>query len=249
MLPTKKRERTYDYRKFSGLIYGRPKIGKSTFAAGLDSGNVLFLDTEDGTKHLDVFPCEIKTWNDAIQAARELLTTEHNFSLVVVDTIASLHRMATEHVLQELKVPSINSPRFYSMGRGHQLVNGHLIRLWSMLFAGNFGVYFIDHEKTVEKTPDGRLIQIQEDYKGPRILSVLPQTGGKAGQHLKGLCDLVLRATIDANGDRVLQTVNTAEVEAGDRSGVLPPVLPLEPSAFIECFRKAHNKRAKGGDS
>ena len=245
MLPTKKRERSFDYRRFSGLIYGRPKIGKSTFAAGLDSGKVLFLDTEDGTKHLDVYQVPIKKWEDALQAGRELLTSEHQFSLVVVDTIAALKDMATEYVLKEIKAPSVNSPRFYSMGRGHQLVNAHLIRFWNMLLAGNFGVYFIDHEKTVEKTPDGRLIQIQEDYKGARILSVLPQTGGKAGQTLKGLCDLVLRATIDESGNRVLQTVNTAEVEAGDRSGALPPVLPLEASAFVDCFREAY-KRSVG---
>ena len=89
MLPTTKTLKTYDYRKMSGLVYGRPKIGKSTFCAGLDSGKVLFLDTEDGTKHLDVYQVAIKSWDDIDKASRELLTTDHGFSLVVVDTVAA----------------------------------------------------------------------------------------------------------------------------------------------------------------
>jgi len=244
MLPTKKTFKTYDYRKMSGLVYGRPKIGKSTFCAGLDSGKVLFLDTEDGTKHLDVYQMPIKSWADIDQASRELLTTDHGFSLVVVDTVAALRDMAIEKVLFEMKAPSIASGKFSAHGRGWVQVNKLMTNLFTRLLAGSFGCYFVDHEKTVETTPDGRMIKPEENYNGPSVLRIQPALGGKAGLTLKGLCDLVLRATIDEKGNRILQTCNSSTVEAGDRSGVLPKVMPLEPQAYVEAFRKALKKSA-----
>ena len=242
MLPTTKTPKTYDYRKMSGLVYGRPKIGKSTFCAGLDSGKVLFLDTEDGTKHLDVYQVAIKSWDDIDKASRELLTTEHGFSLVVVDTVAALRDMAIEKVLWEMKAPSIASGKFSAHGRGWVQVNKLLTSLFTRLLAGSFGCYFVDHEKTVETTPDGRLIKPEENYNGPSVLRIQPALGGKAGLTLKGLCDLVLRATVDDQGNRILQTCNSATVEAGDRSGVLPEVMPLDPGQYVEAFRKAHKE-------
>jgi hypothetical protein len=246
LLPENKRGKSYDYRTYSGIIYGRPKIGKSTFCAGLDGGKVLFLDTEDGTKHLDVFQVQIEGWTHALEVARELLTEKHEFTLVVVDTISALREMAIEYQLRKMNVPDVMAGKFASHGRGWHAVSLEMIKLWKMLLAGNFGVYFVDHEKTVEKTADGRIITPEMNYNGQKYISVLPQTGGKAGQTLKGLCDLVLRATIDQTGSRVLQTSNTAEVEAGDRSGVLPAVLPLDPSVFVSYFRDAHKKSSAG---
>lgn len=247
MLPTKKTPRTYDYRNFSGLIYGRPKIGKSTFCAGLDSGKVLFLDTEDGTKHLDVFTVKISRWADAVQAARDLLTTDHEFSLVVVDTVSALREMAIDHALNELRAPSITSGKFSAHGRGWMVVNSEMTKLWNMLLAGRFGVYFVDHEKQVETTMDGEIIKPDDTYQGQRILKVQPSLGGKPGLALKGLCDLVLRATINERGERVLQTSNTATIEAGDRSGVLPAEMPLDPNQYVAFFREAHKNAIKEG--
>jgi hypothetical protein len=240
ILPTTKTSRTYDYRKLSGIVYGRPKVGKSTFCASLDSGKVLFLDTEDGTKHLDVYKVEIKTWNDVLQASHDLLTTDHGFSLVVLDTVSALKEKCIEYVLDRMRAPDVYSPKFSAHGRGWTMVNSELQKLWTRLLAGNFGCYFVDHETSVETRPDGTIIRGEDTYNGPRLLRVQPQLSGKPGQSLKGLCDLILRASIAEDGTRILETMNTAQVEAGDRSGVLPGVMPLDPAAFVECFRNAH---------
>jgi SpoVK/Ycf46/Vps4 family AAA+-type ATPase len=50
------------------LIYGPPKIGKSTLASQFD--NPLFLATEAGLNALEVFQVPIPTWDDFLVSCK-----------------------------------------------------------------------------------------------------------------------------------------------------------------------------------
>src|SRR5262245_28342507 len=95
-LPTEctKPKAGYDGRIF--IVYGRPKVGKSTFCSKIP--DAIFLDTEDGLSHLEVFRVPVWSWEDLLDALNELRTDNHPFRNVVIDTIDSAWRLCAQYI-------------------------------------------------------------------------------------------------------------------------------------------------------
>lgn len=246
MLPTEKSTKVFDYRKINCLVYGVPKIGKTTFCSNLDAGNVLFLDTEGGTKHLTCYRVplwgESVTWQDVMETAKQLLTTEHQYNLVIVDTISKIYDLAIKHVCSQLNC-DVTSPRFTNNGKGYGQVNAELKKLWSMLLAGKFGCYFIDHETTEEMDDTGKVLRFADNFKGTRVTRYRPALGGKSGAALQAGVDMILRVVMLPDGQRVLQTQPEHNVIAGGRySDLIANGLPLDAEKFVQAFRTAHKE-------
>ena len=68
------------------LLYGVDGLGKSTF--GSEAPKPIFMGTEEGTAELDVerLPTP-KSWADIQTATREILTDQHSYESLVVDTL------------------------------------------------------------------------------------------------------------------------------------------------------------------
>src|SRR5690606_2505587 len=79
------------------VIYGGPKVGKSTFAAG--APKAVFVQTEEGLDALDVvkFPMA-QTFGDVMGALQALATEEHEFETVVIDSLAWTEPLIWAHV-------------------------------------------------------------------------------------------------------------------------------------------------------
>ena len=58
------------------LVYGRPKIGKSTLCSKFDGA--LFLATEPGLSHFEIYKQDITTWLGFVQACKEIAEGKHN---------------------------------------------------------------------------------------------------------------------------------------------------------------------------
>jgi hypothetical protein len=88
------------------LIYGPDGVGKTSFAAGAPSP--IFLGTEDGTDFLDVarFPSP-NSWVDVIESIKELITKEHKFKSLVIDSLDWLEPLLWRQICDEYKVKSI----------------------------------------------------------------------------------------------------------------------------------------------
>jgi len=88
------------------VIYGGPKIGKSTFAAG--APNAVFIQTEEGLDALDVtkFPMA-ETFDDVMGALTALATEEHQFETVVLDSLDWTEPLIWAHVAKAHSVKHI----------------------------------------------------------------------------------------------------------------------------------------------
>lgn len=88
------------------VIYGGPKVGKSTFAAG--APKAVFLQTEEGLDALDVvkFPMA-QTFTDVMGALQALATEDHDFETVVVDSLDWLEPLIWRHVAKAHDVKNI----------------------------------------------------------------------------------------------------------------------------------------------
>ena len=82
------------------VLYGTDGIGKTTWAAG--APNPIFLPTEDGCNDVGVarFPL-IKSFGEFNSRISEVLTQEHEYRTLVIDTADWLERLIWEAVAQE----------------------------------------------------------------------------------------------------------------------------------------------------
>lgn len=80
------------------VLYGVNGIGKTTFAAGAPSP--VLIPTEDGLgkiKGLTYFP-KATSYNDVLEMLQALITTEHTFKTVIIDSFDWLEKLIFEHV-------------------------------------------------------------------------------------------------------------------------------------------------------
>lgn len=102
------------------LVLGAPAVGKSTFAAG--APDVLFLDIEGRTNHLDVRRVSPKNYDDVKEAVIEVgkaaKTGKPICKWLVVDTVDHLGLMINDAVCAKEKWENIETPGY---GRGYNV--------------------------------------------------------------------------------------------------------------------------------
>lgn len=245
LLPTEKAppRKGIDGKKM--LLYGPPKVGKSTFAAQLTEAP-LFLATDPGQDALEVFRVPITSWADFLAVGKELKDRRPDigFDLIVVDTIDTLARLCRDHVMQGLvEAAGMRKDRFvhpsdFEYGKGWDAVAEEFRLRIAGLCALGVGVLFISHVKqSVQKTRTGVEIDV-----------VAPDVGQKGmRQWLLGFVDFVLFAHVIATKDgdeHVLQLKPTQQAEAGGRipeehRAGLPERISLNAVELRETLEKA----------
>jgi hypothetical protein len=73
------------------LLYGKPKIGKTTVLAGLD--NNLIIDLEQGTHFVESLNVEVSNLNELKQLADEIKEAGSPYQYITVDTVTVLQEM------------------------------------------------------------------------------------------------------------------------------------------------------------
>jgi hypothetical protein len=238
LLPTQKNKPETDPMRYSILLYGPTKVGKTTFASHADGA--VFLATEPGTKALEVYSVPVADWPTLLKALGELASGGHDFKTVVIDTIDNAYQMCQEHVCKE---NGWAHPSDGPYGKGWSAVAGEFKRVLLKLANMPFGVVLISHSMDKEiETRTG-------SYS--KTTTTLPESARKI---VIGLMDLVLLCDLEVVQDehgtyqqkRIIRTKPSASWDAGDRTGRLPDVLPLDYGVFLKAFTIAtQNKKDK----
>ncbi|MBZ0270552.1 AAA family ATPase [bacterium] len=239
LLPTQKTPRKTDLSDTTIMIYGPPKIGKSTLAS--EFPKALFLATEEGLAHVEVFQTQIDSWARFKAACAELAEGKHDFRTVVIDTIDNLYRMCADAVCAENKVKHVGDiPGF---GKGYALVNNEFHRVLTALSRLPYGLILVSHSKQTDvETPTG---------SHTKTVSTLPESARRVAM---GLVDMILYCTqiaVEIDGEkqerRAILTKPARGHEAGDRTGKLPPVIPMNFKDFKAAFDVAVGSPNAGG--
>lgn len=111
------------------LIYGPEGIGKTTFAAQFP--NVVFIDTEHSTDHMDVarFPVP-QTWTELLRYVDEAIASPDELKTLAIDTIDWAERLCMQHILEDNHWDSIESPGF---GKGYTVLMEQFSKLLDKL--------------------------------------------------------------------------------------------------------------------
>lgn len=236
-LPTTTSKPSADLSAKTTLIYGPPKIGKSSFASRFP--NALFFECEPGLNELEVFKVPTYNWPDFLAACKLVAAGNHEFKTIVIDTADNAFKYCSEYVCGKHNVEYEGD---LGHGKGWALVKNEWHRVLTRLASLPGGLVLISHavDKTVE-TRTGEYTKTQ------------PSLPDRARHVVLGLVDMILYCDTvtrkDAEGnpvvERIIRTKPHPTYEAGDRTGRLPESLPLNFDAFAKAFATPSSKPTK----
>ncbi|OYD06080.1 ATP-binding protein [Paludifilum halophilum] len=237
LLPTEKKQPKQRLEDYSILLYGHPKIGKSTFCSQMDSP--IFLATEPGLEALSVYEVKVPDWPTFLRACAELKTEaekpeeERRFKSVIVDTVDNLWKSCAEYVRDKLEIQHESDLGY---GKGYAMVRDEFFRAIRKLSLLPYGLVMTSHVNMTEvKTRTATIT---------KAIPTLPKSGRDV---VLGMVDIILYAESVETDDgevRILRTKPSEKWEAGDRTGRLPANLPLDFPTFHEAFHNHHDKGA-----
>ena len=130
------------------VIYGPSGVGKTTL--GSQMPDPVFIDTENGSHHIDVARIVVSDWDSITAAVEQLATQDHGFRTVVFDTADWLEKRLSEHLCRKFNKDSIED---FGFGKGYVILVEEFARFLASLdalLARGLHVVFLAHS-TVRK--------------------------------------------------------------------------------------------------
>lgn len=191
-LPTAPLAQEIDLTRARILIHGAGGAGKSTLLSGWFPQSTFVMDFDDAWRLLpgQHFRETPNSFAKVMQLTTELLTTQHPFKTVVVDTVTRMHRLAD---LEAGSRYGKNAAAVVEYGRGTADRDGTIMRCIAPLFAAPLGVVLLAHSGGKDGTP--------EDDK-----RMYPAVDKRIYDDLVGGVDFVFAADRTPDGRHVLVT-------------------------------------------
>lgn len=228
------------------VIYGTEGIGKSTFGACAPSP--IFLCAENGTEHLDVarFPAPAG-WRDVLDAVDTLLSEEHTYRTLVIDSLDWLEPMVWAETCRTKTADGgkrVTHIEEYGFAKGYEYAlpvwRELLDRLDALKERKRMNVVCIAHSHvTTFKSPDTEDFQRYELAVHKKAAALLKQWPDHV---LFAAHEIVTkkedrRAKGVSTGQRFIYTTKTAAYDAKNRAeGGMPETLPLSWDAFMTAL-------------
>ena len=229
-LPTAKPKPSLDLSAKSILLYGPPKIGKSTFASQFP--DALFFECEPGLNQLEVFKVPTYSWADFLAACKLVAAGNHPFKTVVIDTVDNAFKFCSEHICAKHEIDYEGD---LEHGKGWAFVKNEWHRVLTRLASLPVGLVLISH--AIDKQIKTRT----EEYTKTQ-----PSLPDRARNVVLGLVDMILYCDTAASKNdkgelvmrRIIRTKPHPAYEAGDRTGRLPETLALDFDEFQKAFAR-----------
>ena len=221
------------------VIYGPEGIGKSTLAANFPAP--VFIDTENGTHHLEVARVPAPTtWDEVTATVQALATEPHEFKTLIVDTIDWLEKLLVEDLCRRSNKTSIED---FGYGKGYVVLAEEATKFLASLnplLARGMHVVLLAHCRIAKfEQPDAAGAYDRYELK-------LTKQGGPL---IKEWCDMLLFANYftkvaeNESGkkrgvggrERKLYTSHTAAWDAKNRHG-FEEMLPFDFASIAPAF-------------
>ena len=127
------------------IIYGVEGIGKSTFASKFP--DVLLLDIEDRTRHIDVNKIRVSCWKDLLNILDNInaIIEENKITVktIVIDSLDWVQKDIAEYICSMRKVDSIEE---FGYGKGYVYIYEEILKLVKLLDGlSNFNIVVVCH--------------------------------------------------------------------------------------------------------
>lgn len=198
------------------VIYGMQKVGKTSFLSGdVDSVTIA---AEPGSDFLAARPVECKKYDDFIDVLEEVKRNHKDFSGVIIDTVDCLYDLCVDHVCRQL---GISDPGDSGYGKGWR----DLRKTWEgwLNYAISFTRFrFISHmeQRDIDKVNEHGLTE--------KVTQQVQRFHGTKARWLDASVNIVGYMTSTKEGKRIITFSQDAYTAAGDRTGILERLGPIE---------------------
>lgn len=224
-----------DFGGMFTLIYGPPKIGKSTLASTFP--NALFVATEPGLRFLNVMQTKCPDWvrfRDIIKQLR-MPEAKDRYRTVVIDTVDLLYQACENFICTTRQ---IQHPSEEDWGKGWSMIREEFQTGMRYLASEGYGIVFISHHKEVEAT-----------IRGVKKTKIIPSMSNVARRVILPLVDFICYLAPDNETPertvRRLYTMPTLEFEAGTRQAYFPEAIDdISYEGLLEALRAAKAREA-----
>ncbi len=223
------------------LIYGAPKVGKTSFSVQMPKN--LLLAFEHGFNALGgIKAVDIDKWATFKQVIRQLRQPEAKemYSTITIDTATIAYTMCEDFICTQQNINRIGDLPY---GAGYGLVEKEFQDCLRQITQMGYGIVLIAHSvPRVEKTPEGSEIEI--------VSPDLPKRGYKVINQLVdiiGYIDIIWDK--EGNEKRVLYTRKTSQIMAGSRFKYLKSIIPFGYKELTDAIAEAVEKEANESGS
>ena len=164
------------------LVYGLPKVGKTSLASQLDK--VLIASFEPGTNAINnILVSPMITWKDWKDTVRQLIKNkdklQDKIAVIAIDTADEAYKLCEKFICGQQGVDSL---REIPWGGGYKMLDDEFAStLRELAFAG-YGLFFISHSK--EKT-------LKND-KGQEYTQIAPALQDRAFNIINKMVDMII---------------------------------------------------------
>lgn len=212
------------------IVYGPEGVGKSTLAAGFP--NPLFVDTEEGTSHLDVARVQVKSLAEIEELIDQLMSEKHDFKTFVLDTIDWAEQLMINAIIREKNDQKIKNIEDFGYGKGYVIAAnrmGEFLKKLNALMEIGMNVVLLGHSRRVKfELPESVGSYDKYELKLTKHCSPLVKEWSDAILFMN-----FITSTQDGKGiggeARMVYTSPQAPWEAKNRYN-LPSTLPAEPA-------------------
>lgn len=234
-----------DMSSYTNLVYGPPKIGKTTFVHDLYGDDALIIATEKGYKALaGAYIADCGSWSDFMKIVAQLRKKEvkDKYKVIVIDTLDLLYEYAEKYTLNKLNINSLSDIGY---GVAYHDLSKTLFNGLNMLEKEGYTVAFISHSITKpEKIPQG------EGKDDLEIEKHIPTAPKRALSIATKMVDNILFCSMtqdEETGDqkRVIHTRETLQWQAGARFKNMKETFPLSAKEYTKEMKKAVDSYGK----
>ena len=216
-------------------IYGREKVGKSTFGARLP--RALFCNFEVGTNFISgVRAQNITTWSDFKLVLRQLGQPKAHdiYDTVVIDTVGQAYTLCEEFICAQAGVQKLGDIPY---GAGYASCKKEFESALRKITMLGFGVCCICHsEVKKEAGPNDSVVEV-----------VSPAMPSRAADVVNRLVDIIayIDVSYDENGQAVRSFVTrrTPTIMAGSRLPYLDAVIPFSYESLVDAIGRAIDRQ------
>ena len=216
-------------------IYGREKVGKTTFGAHLP--RALFCNFEVGTNFLSGIRAQnVSKWSDFKLILRQLEQPKaHDFyDTVVIDTVSQAYTLCEEFICAQAGVQKLGDIPY---GAGYASCKKEFESALRKITMAGFGICCICHsEVKKEAGPNDTVIEV-----------VSPAMPSRAADVVNRLVDIIayIDVSYDENGNAIRNfiTRRTPTIMAGSRLPYLDPVIPFSYQELVDAIGRAIDRQ------
>lgn len=212
------------------LVYGAPKVGKTSFAAKFKKN--LLCAFEMGYNAIDgIYAQPIQKWSDFKLLLRQLdqPAAKEKFDTVTIDTASIAYDLCEQYVCAQNGVQKISE---IPWGQGYTQVKTEFESSLRKITMMGYGLILIAHQEIRKETIDGNDVEFYSPALNKRCYEICNRLVDVIGY-------IAVEWDAEGNSERYLYTRQTPRVVAGSRYKYLPPKIRFGYQELVDAIGQA----------